>query len=219
MISRTEENYLKSIFKIAERNINPVNTNAISKVMNTSAASVTDMIKRLNSKNLINYEKYKGVSLTDEGARLATQLIRKHRLWEVFLVEKLNFDWSEVHELAEELEHIQSEELVNRIEKFLGNPKFDPHGDPIPNAEGKFTIRNQSPLSNLVAGEEGILVGLRNSETSLLKYLDSINTNLGTHIKIFAKIDYDNSIKVIIDHKHEVSISSKVSSNLFVKKT
>lgn len=218
MISRTEENYLKSIFKIAERNINPVNTNAISKAISTSAASVTDMMKRLSNKNLIHYEKYKGVHLTEEGAKLATQLIRKHRIWEVFLVGKLNYNWSEVHELAEELEHIQSDELVNRIEKYLGFPKFDPHGDPIPNEEGKFTIRNQSVFSNLELGEEGVLVGLKNHDSSLLKYLDNINIKLGSLLKVISIEEFDHSLNVLIDDKHKITISSKVSNCLFVKK-
>ena len=149
MISHTEENYLKAIFKIAERENKTASTNSIAAILNTSAASVSDMLKRLSDKKLINYKKYKGVTLTTEGNIVATHLVRKHRLWEVFLVNKLKFSWEQVHDIAEQLEHIQSLELINRLDNFLNNPKFDPHGDPIPNAEGKFTLRNQHPLNDL----------------------------------------------------------------------
>ena len=130
-ISHTEENYLKAIFKISERDGKPASTNAISSEMNTSAASVTDMIKRLSDKTLIHYERYRGVTLTKRGEQIATHLIRKHRLWEVFLVDKLHFSWDEVHEIAEQLEHIKSQRLVERLDEYLAFPKFDPHGDPL----------------------------------------------------------------------------------------
>jgi DtxR family Mn-dependent transcriptional regulator len=152
-LSQTEENYLKAIFKISEQQDAPASTNAISQAIRISAASVTDMLKRLAEKDLIHYEKYKGVILTPAGNRLATRLIRKHRLWEVFLVEKLHFSWDKVHEIAEQLEHIRSPELVERLDQFLGNPKYDPHGDPIPDAEGKFTHRQQVSLDELHPGE------------------------------------------------------------------
>jgi DtxR family Mn-dependent transcriptional regulator len=217
MISSTEENYLKAIYKISEKDKNAAGTNAISERMKTTAASVTDMLKRLSDKQLINYEKYRGVTLTSEGAKVATNLIRNHRLWEVFLVDKLEFNWDEVHELAEQLEHIHSDKFINRLEKYLGNPKFDPHGDPIPNAEGKYTIRNQMPLSTLDAGEKVIVVGVKTHEREFLQYLDELGIALGTNIEIKEKKKYDLSMKVYVDNSKSVVLSDQVAKNLFVK--
>ena len=147
-LSQAEENYLKAIYKISRQSGTLVSNNSISVEMNTSAASVTDMINRLSQKELIHYQKRKGVRLTDLGELTAIHLVRKHRLWETFLVEKLNFTWDEVHELAEQLEHIQSRELINRLDEFLDFPKYDPHGDPIPDENGRITERQQVLLSN-----------------------------------------------------------------------
>ena len=135
------------IFKLAEKDGKSVLTNSIAGAMNTAAASVTDMLKRLSEKQLIKYEKYRGVALTEEGNLVATALIRKHRLWEVFLVDKLGFAWDEVHDLAEQLEHVQGEMLVDRLDTFLGRPRFDPHGDPIPSAEGDVLVNGSQPLT------------------------------------------------------------------------
>jgi len=147
-----EENYLKAIYKLSNRDVSAVSTNRIAHEMSTSAASVTDMVKRLAEKNMVGYEKYKGVKLTENGLEKAKSMIRNHRLWEVFLVEKLNFGWDEIHDLAEELEHIGSVELIARLDNFLGNPKFDPHGDPIPDAKGKMLLRSQVLLSQIKTG-------------------------------------------------------------------
>ncbi|MFN7117930.1 MAG: metal-dependent transcriptional regulator [Saprospiraceae bacterium] len=215
-ISHTEENYLKAIFKIVERENRPANTNAISDEMNTKAASVTDMLKRLSDKELINYEKYKGVTLTDKGSVLATHLIRKHRLWEVFLVEKLAFSWDEVHDIAEQLEHIQAPELVERLDSFLGFPKFDPHGDPIPNAEGVFAFRKQAPLLELKTGEYGVVVGVQDHTVSFLQYLDRMGLTLGAEIEMVERFDYDESVKIILNGEKEQLLSKKVAQNLFV---
>jgi DtxR family Mn-dependent transcriptional regulator len=186
--------------------------------MNTKAASVTDMVIRLSEKELINYEKYKGVTLTFTGNRIATHLIRKHRLWEVFLVEKLTFSWDEVHDMAEQLEHIQGAELVERLDSFLGFPKFDPHGDPIPDAEGVFTFRKQSPLLDLNAGEKGIVVGVQDHTASFLQYLDRLHLVLGTEVEILEQFEYDESIRIMVNHNQEQILSKKVSQNLFVQK-
>ncbi len=217
-ISHTEENYLKAIFKIVERENKPANTNAISAEMNTAAASVTDMLKRLAEKELINYEKYKGVTLTNNGNRLATHLIRKHRLWEVFLVEKLQFSWDEVHDMAEQLEHIQAPDLVERLDAFLGTPKFDPHGDPIPDAEGVFAFRKQSPLLELASGEHGIVVGVQDHTTPFLQYLDRLELALGATVKVMERFEYDESVKIVLNGKKELLLSKKVAQNLFVQK-
>jgi DtxR family Mn-dependent transcriptional regulator len=216
-LSHTEENYLKAIFKISEKEDKPASTNAISGEMQTSAASVTDMIKRLSEKDLINYERYKGVTLTDTGNKLATHLIRKHRLWEVFLVDKLCFSWDEVHEIAEQLEHIQSIELVERLDQFLGNPRFDPHGDPIPDAEGNFAFRKQVPLNELDSGESGVIVGVQDHSTSFLQYLDHLSLVLGTEIKVIEKFEYDESMKIMLKGDAMI-LSKKVNQNLFIQK-
>lgn len=218
-ISQTEENYLKAIFKIAEKEEGrAVNTNSISSEMKTSAASVTDMLNRLSKKELINYEKYRGVSLTDLGLRMATLLVRKHRLWEVFLVEKLSFSWDEVHDIAEQLEHIQSPELVERLDDYLGRPQFDPHGDPIPDANGNFAYRKQAPLAELHPGERGIVVGVQDHTPAFLQYLDRLHLGLGAKIKVLECFEYDESVKILLNEEIEQVLSKKVSQNLFVQK-
>ena len=218
-ISHTEENYLKAIFKISEKTGRSASNNAIATAMQTSAASVTDMIKRLSSKELINYKSHRGVTLTDSGLQIATSLIRKHRLWEVFLVEHLNFSWDEVHEIAEQLEHIKSEELVDRLDGFLGSPKFDPHGDPIPDAEGNFTFRKQILLSELEPGEIGIIVGVQDHSSQFLQYLDQLKLVLGVQVKLVDRYEYDESVKVQINKKaKQVTLSKKVCQNLYVQR-
>ncbi len=216
-ISQTEENYLKAIFKISEKTGATANTNAIAQMLDTSAASVTDMLKRLAEKDLIHYEKYRGVTLTGEGHRVATLLIRKHRLWEVFLVEKLDFSWDEVHEVAEQLEHIRSPKLVERLDSYLSNPKFDPHGDPIPDADGKFAVRKQILLAEMSPGQTGKVVGVQDTAPVFLKYLDQLNLSLGSTIHILEKHPYDESMQVSIDNTHEHNLSKKVSQNLFIQ--
>ena len=218
ILSSTEENYLKAIFKIAEKEKKSVGTNSIARQMATTAASVTDMLKKLAEKDLINYEKYKGVTLTAPGNKSATNLIRKHRLWEVFLVNKLRFSWHQVHDIAEELEHIVSEELISRLDAFLDYPKFDPHGDPIPNADGKFTLRNQMTLSDMSLFQSGIVVGVKDHQTEFLKHLTKINIKLGTEIKIMEITDFDLSMKIDIDGKSEAVISKTISQNILMRR-
>ncbi|MCB0547752.1 MAG: metal-dependent transcriptional regulator [Phaeodactylibacter sp.] len=217
-ISHTEENYLKAIFKISERDGKPASTNAISSEMSTSAASVTDMIKRLSDKTLIHYERYRGVTLTGQGAQIATHLIRKHRLWEVFLVDKLHFSWDEVHEIAEQLEHIKSQGLVERLDEYLGFPKFDPHGDPIPDADGNFAIRKQVLLSELKHSERGLVVGVQDHSTAFLQYLDRMALVLGTPVEVLEYFEYDESMRVLISGEREQVLSKKVCQNLFIQK-
>lgn len=219
MATQTEENYIKAIFKITEKNQGAANTNSIAQHLSTSAASVTDMLKRLSEKEYFHYEKYKGVYLTSKGITMATNLIRKHRLWEVFLVDKLKFSWDEVHDIAEELEHVHSDELINRLDNYLGNPKYDPHGDPIPNIDGKFTIRNQVSLLNLNADEKGVVVGVKEHDTPFLQYLNQIKIALGTKLTVIKSIDFDLSKEVLIDNKTKLILSRKICNNIFVKKT
>lgn len=217
-ISQTEENYLKAIYKIQEQSDKPASTNAIAGAMNTSAASVTDMIKRLSEKDLVNYERYRGVTMTDSGQQIATSLIRKHRLWEVFLVEKLDFSWDEVHDIAEQLEHIQSEELIERLDEYLSFPRFDPHGDPIPDADGVFAFRKQVLLAEIKVGEIGIVVGVQDHTSDFLQYLDRMQLTLGTEIKLLERYAYDDSVKILLSSAKEIVISKKVSQHLFIQK-
>lgn len=216
MLSQVEENYLKAIFKLSEQDGKPVNTNAIAAALQTAAASVTDMLKRLAEKNLIAYEKYRGVLLTAEGKQTATALIRKHRLWEVFLVEKLSFAWHEVHELAEQLEHVQGEALVERLDQFLGFPRFDPHGDPIPDAQGRWHRRQQSLLADLETGNQAALTGVQDHSTPFLQYLDEAGLKLGLQITLLARIPYDQSVQIGLEGGQTMTLSEKVAKNLLV---
>jgi len=218
MVTSTEEDYIKAIFKITERNQGTASTNSIAEHLSTSAASVTDMLKRLSEKEYFNYQKYKGVSLTNKGLDLATQLIRKHRLWEYFLVEKLSFTWDEVHEIAEQLEHVKSDKLIEKLDAYLDYPKYDPHGDPIPNAEGKFTIRTQVSLFNLGLGEEGIVVGVKEHDKPFLQYLDKLKIKIGTKLEVINQLDFDHSKEVLIAEEGKTVLSHKVCSNIYVKK-
>ena len=176
------------------------------------------MIKRLSDKTLIHYERYRGVTLTKRGEQIATHLIRKHRLWEVFLVDKLHFSWDEVHEIAEQLEHIKSQRLVERLDEYLAFPKFDPHGDPIPDADGNFAIRKQALLMDFQPGEQGIVVGVQDHSTTFLQYLDRMELVLGTPVELLEYFEYDESMRILINQKREQVLSKKVCQNLFIQK-
>lgn len=214
-LSSTEENYLKAIFKLSVKPEDVVATNAIALLMETSAASVTDMLKRLSDKDLIHYEKYKGVRLSKSGLKIATALVRKHRLWETFLVEKLNFSWDEIHDIAEQMEHIQSEELVDRLDAFLGFPEFDPHGDPIPDKDGHFAVVHQLLLSDLPFNNNAIIVGVKDHSSSFLQYLEKLGLTLGVGIKILEKTEYDQSLRIEFINR-ELIVTHKVANNLYV---
>ena len=212
----SEENYLKTIYHLTTISDSEVSTNAIAEKMETKASSVTDMLKKLAEKDLINYKKYQGVSLKEKGALSAKMIVRKHRLWEVFLVEKLDFSWDEVHEIAEQLEHIKSEKLINKLDDFLGNPTEDPHGDPIPNANGQIISVEKQLLSELNEKQLGICVGVKDTSSEFLKYLDKQEIALGSKIEIVSKETFDLSLKIKVDSR-ELTISNKIASNLFVK--
>lgn len=212
----SEENYLKTIYHLISSSDKEVSTNAIAEMMETKASSVTDMLKKLAEKDLVNYVKYQGVSLTENGLLAAKMIVRKHRLWEVFLVEKLDFSWDEVHDIAEQLEHIKSEKLINKLDDFLGNPTEDPHGDPIPDAQGMIIKIEKKLLSELEQNQIGICVGVKDSSTEFLKYLDKNEIALGSKIEILLKEDFDLSLKIKVQDR-EFSISNKIASNLFVK--
>lgn len=212
----SEENYLKAIYHLTSISESGVSTNAIAEKMETKASSVTDMLKKLAEKNLVNYKKYQGVTLTDEGLHNAKMIVRKHRLWEVFLVEKLDFSWDEVHEIAEQLEHIKSEQLINRLDDFLGNPTEDPHGDPIPDAQGRIVKIDKQLLSELLEKQTGICVGVKDTSSEFLQYLDKQNIALGSRIEILSKESFDLSLTIKVNG-NEMSISNKIASNLFVR--
>ena len=212
----SEENYLKTIYHLTTATGKDVSTNSIAEMMETKASSVTDMLKKLADKDLVNYKKYQGVSLTDKGKLSAKMIVRKHRLWEVFLVDKLDFNWDEVHDVAEQLEHIKSEKLINKLDDFLGNPTEDPHGDPIPNSQGKIIKIEKQLLSELQENQTGICVGVKDTSSEFLKYLDKQEIALGSKIEFLAKESFDLSLKIKVDGK-ELTISNKIASNLFVK--
>lgn len=213
----SEENYLKAMYHISDMHSGGISTNAIAQKMKTKASSVTDMIKKLSEKGLVNYKRYKGAELTAEGRLVAANIIRKHRLWEVFLVEKLNFTWDEVHDVAEQLEHIKSEKLINQLDAFLGFPKRDPHGDPIPDKDGNISLVSDVLLTTLEEGDKGIIVGVKDSSSSFLKYLDKQGIALGKKIKVLEKEPFDNSMKIKM-RKQEFIISQQIATNIYIKK-
>ena len=216
MASETVENYVKCIYALQQHASEGVSTNAIAERMETQASSVTDMLKKLKSRSLIHYKKYQGARLTDEGRQMAIKIVRRHRLWEVFLVEKLDFKWDEVHSIAEELEHVGSEALVDRLDRFLGKPKYDPHGDPIPDAEGNVRDeRNKVEVSGLRVGEGGVFVGVQDSSAEFLQYLDSIQLRLGSRLTLLERYSFDQSVTLRIGDA-ERQISHLVARNLLV---
>ncbi|MDO6392229.1 metal-dependent transcriptional regulator [Pontibacter sp. BT731] len=216
MHSFTEENYIKAIYKLSDGGSREVNTNAIADALATKAASVTDMLRKLSAKGIADYVKYRGVTLTENGERVALQIIRKHRLWEVFLVEKLKFNWDEVHDMAEELEHINSDLLIRRLDEFLGYPKFDPHGDPIPTEDGEMNTKQQRLLAELEVNSSGTVVGVNDSQPLFLQYLDKMGIFLGAKIKVIDKIPYDNSLEINLENKKNLVVSGEVARNIFL---
>lgn len=216
-LSFTEENYLKAIYTLSESSSHfETSTNEIAERLNTKPPTVSDMLRKLTAKRLVSYEKYKKVQLTKQGKTVAIQIIRKHRLWEVFLHDKLQFSWDQVHELAEQLEHIKSEELVSRLDKYLGFPKHDPHGDPIPSANGELSASQRTLLSAVDVGTTCQVVGVKDSSTSFLQYLKDLSIGIGTKIKILEKIAYDGSLVLSLKKGQETSVSKKFADNVLV---
>lgn len=201
---------------MGKQGVEAVSTNAIAEQMETKASSVTDMVKKLAEKDLADYVKYQGVSLTKIGRLTAASVIRKHRLWEVFLVNKLNFSWDEVHDVAEQLEHINSDQLTDKLDEFLDFPKIDPHGDPIPDKQGNLAKISKMLLSECNNGDEGIFVGVKDSSASFLQYLDKQHMSLGDKIKILYKETFDQSLELSINGS-VVNISDKSASNIFLQ--
>lgn len=217
-LTHSEENYLKVIFLLSGQEKDRVNTNALAERLNTKASSITDMLKKLSEKKLISYKKYNGCELTSKGESIAIQIVRKHRLWETFLVNKLSFGWEEVHDVAEQLEHIRSLKLIDKLDQFLDYPKFDPHGDPIPDKDGNITYRKSKiKLAECAVNALVEVVSVDEDSLQLLKYLDQIKLNLGTRIKVFERISFDGSLRVEIEGGQKMNISEKVAENIGVR--
>ena len=215
--TRAEENYIKAIFHLQQTDGN-VTTNEVAAELNTKAASVTDMLKKLKQKKILNYEKYQGFRLSVEGKKIALLIVRKHRLWEYFLVEKLQFGWDEVHEMAEELEHLTSKKLIDQLDAFLGYPKFDPHGDPIPDANGKMISRPQINLIDLPINQLAEISAVASQSSELLELLNHKKINIGTQLEIKQKFAFDNSLDVQLKNQQSFTISQQLAQVLFVKK-
>lgn len=211
----SEENYLKAVYHLEKKHEKGVPTNALAKDMATKASSVTDMVKRLSEKKFLEHIPYQGAKLTKKGRLTALRVIRKHRLWEYFLVEKLDFPWDEVHEIAEQLEHIKSEKLTDKLEEFLGFPEVDPHGDLIPDKNGKFAKIEKTLVSDCKPGDKGIFVSVNDSSKTFLQYLDKQEIALGDTIKVLGKEDFDQSVELKINSK-ETTVSKKTANNLYV---
>lgn len=216
MLSFTEENYLKAILKFTmERGQANAGTNELAAHLDVKPATVTDMLKKLRDKKLVDYEKYGKVSLTKAGRKHATDVLRKHRLWETFLYEKLEFNWDEVHEVAEQLEHIQSPKLIEKLDVFLGHPSFDPHGDPIPNEKGEFDIEYKKVLADVAINKSCKMVAVKDSTTPFLQYVMKVGLGLSSKIKVLSKQEFDNSITIEINGA-EHTVSQKFAENIYV---
>ena len=216
MLSFAEENYLKTIFLLSENGKKSVSTNDLADAMQTTAASASDMIRKLAAKGLLQHEKYRGVQIIESGRKEALRLVRKHRLWEVFLVEKLYFKWDEVNEVAEQLEHIRSPLLIERLDNFLGNPKYDPHGDPIPDAHGEYAPKPKIQLSQLSVGKKATIVAVKDTGALFLQYLDKIGAYIGATVYLKDRVEYDGSVQIQIDNSNELFISRDAADNLMV---
>lgn len=212
--STSEENYIKAIYHLEDDG--PVNTNQLAAELKTRPASVTDMMKKLRSKKLVNYQAYKGFRLTAEGKKLALLIIRRHRLWEFFLAEKLRFSWDEVHEVAEDLEHVSSHKLIDKLDEYLGFPRFDPHGDPIPDAQGRIETSKQVCLTELATGKSGIVCYVSDQSSEMLELLGHKNIGMGTRIEVKKRFQFDQSLEIKVK-QHTDTISEQLAKNIFVK--
>ncbi|BDQ11383.1 metal-dependent transcriptional regulator [Sediminibacterium sp. TEGAF015] len=216
-LTSSEENYIKTIFQLQVKD-GLVSTNEVATVLQTSAASVTDMLKKLKSKKLLVYEKYKGFKLNNDGKKIALMVLRKHRLWETFLVKVLKFNWDEVHEVAEQLEHIQSQQLIDHLNDFLGNPAFDPHGDPIPDATGKMPFQSQMNLNKFPLYMSGEVTAVGSQSADILSLLQHKKIAIGVRIKVKQNFAFDNSFEIQINDKELVHISAQLAEQIYVKK-
>jgi DtxR family Mn-dependent transcriptional regulator len=212
----SEENYLKIIYNLDKQGVKKVTPTAIAKALMNNPASVIDMLKKLVDKKLIVYDKTKGAKLTSPGKAIAISVIRRHRLWEVFLQEKLAYDWDQVHDIAEQLEHIRSPDLADRLDKFLGFPKYDPHGDPIPSANGEMVFTSRLILEEAAVGKTYKVIGVKDSNPEFLQYLKRLDIGIGTTIIVKEKITFDNSLMIQIGKNRQTTVSRVFSQNLLV---
>jgi DtxR family transcriptional regulator, Mn-dependent transcriptional regulator len=217
MHTLSEENYLKAIYNLYKQGLAKITPTAISEALGNNPASVVDMIKKLVDKQLLEYEKSKGVKLTASGKNVAISIVRKHRLWEAFLLEKLGYGWDEVHDIAEQLEHVYHPELADRLDKFLGFPQYDPHGDPIPKANGDTALTYKTLLAEISEGKTCRVVAVKDTSTSFLQYLKKLDIGIGTTITLSEKIPFDNSMSIIINNNTHTSVSKVFAENLLVQ--
>jgi DtxR family transcriptional regulator, Mn-dependent transcriptional regulator len=213
--NHSEENYLKMLYKLEDKQVKKVNNIALSKALDLNPATVLEMVRKLNSKKLVQILPDKAIQLTDKGKKKALSIIRKHRLWEVFLVEKLNYKWNEVHELAEQLEHIESDDLVKRLESFLGHPTVDPHGDPIPDENGKLKKIKTEPLTSAPINKKLKILALGNSSDEFLRYLNKIGLGIGDTVQISEVEEFDKSI-TLLHKKSSITLSNEAASFLLI---
>ena len=216
MLSKNEEDYLKGLYQlIAMSDIDKVGTNQLAQQLEVTPASVNNMLKKLKAKGFVKYKPYGKIELSPEGKSIAVDLVRKHRLWESFLYEKLDFSWDEVHEVAEQLEHIKSDKLIEKLDHFLGHPKTDPHGDPIPDAQGNISNIGKKTLAEVPTGETCRLVSVKDNSAAFLQYVSQIGLRLKSVIKVLERLDFDDSLVLEVDGK-KLSVSQKFSMNVFV---
>jgi DtxR family transcriptional regulator, Mn-dependent transcriptional regulator len=214
--SVSEENYIKAIFHL-QKQTGIVTTNELSGELKTSPASVTDMMKKLKAKKLLHYQPYRGFSLNPEGNKVAIGIIRRHRLWEYFLAEKLKFSWDEVHAVAEELEHVRSQQLIDKLDEFLGFPKTDPHGDPIPDINGKIEMNRMICFTDFPFNKQGLVAHVTNQSTEILSLLKHRNINIGTRLEKIRKFEFDQSIEVRNGKNPLFTITKELAENIYLK--
>ena len=214
--SLTEENYLKAIYHLSKLAGEKVSVKSISNTLNINPASVIDMLKRLTDKKLIHYDKTAGARLTDKGFKMAINIVRKHRLWEVFLQEKLGYRWDEVHDIAEQLEHIRSADLADRLDKYLGYPEYDPHGDPIPKQNGQEPANRRITLADAEPGKSYSVVGVRDTSPDFLQYVQRLQLGIGVKVKVVEKIGFDGSVILQVSKGEKTTVSHKFSENIMV---
>jgi DtxR family Mn-dependent transcriptional regulator len=217
MHSLSEENYLKAIYSQTKEGLTKITPTSIAEELHNNPASVIDMLKKLSDKKLLNYDKIRGAKLTEKGTKIAVDIVRKHRLWEVFLLEKLGYSWGEVHDIAEQLEHIQHDDLADRLDKFLGYPNYDPHGDPIPDRNGKVPATKWQPLSEAAIGKKVKVVNVDDNSPDFLKYLDKQEIGLNSTIIVKEIHNFDKSLLVELKGKKEIYLSPEASRKIFVE--
>lgn len=214
--STSEENYIKTIFHLQNAE-GTVTTNALAAELKARPASITDMMKKLKAKKLVHYEAYHGFRLSNEGKKVALIIIRRHRLWEYFLAEKLKFSWEEVHAVAEDLEHVSSKKLIDKLDEFLGFPRFDPHGDPIPDMNGKIESSRQVSLQDLPLNITAVVSHVSDQSNEMLELLGHKKIGIGTKLEVKRKFNYDNSLEIKIRQLPSIHISEQLSKNIYVK--